>query len=265
MMFHFDQFENQIKIQGNLVLQTPLHIGGGDKDYYGVNNSVVKTFDDLPYIPGSSLKGSLRSFIERLAQSGILEHEEYQPPCIYGTMCLSQYSTGKDRENLLKEVGEAAFQDRLAESSCPICHLFGNQLRAAKVRINDATLSSEWHHHFDIRQGVGIDRDTGIAVRGALYDFEVVPAGTAFRIQLTAENLTILEKKWLLIGLEALRQGRIPLGGKLARGLGEVYGDNWTVTDIEKDQFLEHLLSDESHVQPYEAYTQNLLRRCNNV
>ena len=58
----------QIKqITGTLVLKTGLHIGGGDTEMRigGIDNQVVKDpLTGLPYIPGSSLKGKIRSLLE---------------------------------------------------------------------------------------------------------------------------------------------------------------------------------------------------------
>jgi len=54
-------------IKGKIVLKTGLHIGGTSTDLNigGVDNSVIKTANGVPYIPGSSLKGKLRSLMAR--------------------------------------------------------------------------------------------------------------------------------------------------------------------------------------------------------
>lgn len=55
------------KITGTLVLKTGLHIGGGDTEMRigGIDNQVAKDpVTGLPYIPGSSLKGKIRSLLE---------------------------------------------------------------------------------------------------------------------------------------------------------------------------------------------------------
>jgi CRISPR-associated protein Csm3 len=258
MEYGFDRFLNQIKIEGSLRLRSPLHIGGGSKDYFGSDSPVVKMADGKPYIPGSSLKGVLRSFLERIARSGALDHESYAPPCMVNTqeetMCLKKYNGKKERDEKRKELGsEEAFVHFLAEESCPICHLFGNNLLSAKVRISDAPVKI-WSGQYDFRHGVGIDRDTGIASRGVKYDFEAVPAGTEFTFSLTADNLEELEKRWLLIALESLRQGRILLGGLTARGLGHVEGVNWSVQEVTKDNIIPQLLGTEVPAQPFELF-----------
>lgn len=245
-MIHFDTFDNQLRISGTLALDTALHIGGGDHQQYGTDSSVVKTIDGRPFIPGSSLKGVLRTYLERLGQANILEKGNYHDPCMYGdTMCLSQYNSKDARNKLLKKCEENGedFHETLAKESCVICHLFGNQLRAGKVRISDAMVTGDWQDVYEIRKGVGISRDTGKAIRGALYDFEVIPAGTNFGIEILADNLTPLEEKWLLVGISGLIQGRLLLGGKTARGLGHFHGEGWKVSKTDRTNVIKHLLS----------------------
>ena len=60
------QLKRKIIIEGNIKLLTGLHIGGSEQEIKigGVDNPVIKT-GDKPYIPGSSLKGKLRSLLEK--------------------------------------------------------------------------------------------------------------------------------------------------------------------------------------------------------
>lgn len=57
----------QIKeFKGTIKLVTGLHIGAGNEAVHigGIDNEVVKDSDGNPYIPGSSLKGKIRSLLE---------------------------------------------------------------------------------------------------------------------------------------------------------------------------------------------------------
>lgn len=57
----------QIKeFKGKIKLVTGLHIGAGNEAVHigGIDNEVVKDSDGNPYIPGSSLKGKIRSLLE---------------------------------------------------------------------------------------------------------------------------------------------------------------------------------------------------------
>jgi len=56
-----------VKIVGNIELLSGLHIGGGDDTMKigGIDNGVIKDINtNKPYIPGSSLKGKMRSLLE---------------------------------------------------------------------------------------------------------------------------------------------------------------------------------------------------------
>ena len=59
---------NDIKeIKGTITLKSGLHIGSGDNDMRigGTDNPVIRhPFTGEPYIPGSSLKGKIRSLLE---------------------------------------------------------------------------------------------------------------------------------------------------------------------------------------------------------
>lgn len=54
------------EIKGQIRLVTGLHIGAGNDDVHigGLDSAVVKAPDGFPYIPGSSIKGKIRSLLE---------------------------------------------------------------------------------------------------------------------------------------------------------------------------------------------------------
>ncbi len=57
----------KIVISGKLIVKTGLHIGGSKSslDIGGVDLNIIKTPHVVPFIPGSSLKGKLRSLLAR--------------------------------------------------------------------------------------------------------------------------------------------------------------------------------------------------------
>lgn len=61
-----EQLLAKIFISGKLEAKTGMHIGGSSTalDIGGIDNNVIKTARGVPYIPGSSLKGKLRSLVE---------------------------------------------------------------------------------------------------------------------------------------------------------------------------------------------------------
>lgn len=59
--------EGKVVIRGKIKTETGLSIGGSSVglDIGGVDNPVIKDADEKPYIPGSSLKGKMRSLLEK--------------------------------------------------------------------------------------------------------------------------------------------------------------------------------------------------------
>src|SRR6266704_5080075 len=60
------RFVGKLILEGDLECQTGLHIGAGkgSLEIGGADNPVVKDAFGLPYIPGSSLRGRIRSLLE---------------------------------------------------------------------------------------------------------------------------------------------------------------------------------------------------------
>ena len=65
------QLVKKIKINTSITLVTGLHIGGNSENVEigGIDNPVIKlaSKDNVPYIPGSSLKGKMRCLLEQAA------------------------------------------------------------------------------------------------------------------------------------------------------------------------------------------------------
>ncbi|MEN8444329.1 MAG: RAMP superfamily CRISPR-associated protein, partial [Cyanobacteria bacterium J06555_13] len=64
----------KLRIVSTLVARTGLHIGGGgdNLDIGGIDKPVIRDpITQHPYLPGSSLKGKLRSTLERLRNKSL--------------------------------------------------------------------------------------------------------------------------------------------------------------------------------------------------
>lgn len=72
------KLQEKIAITGTITTVTGLHIGGSKSTIQigGLDNIVVKTPHDVPYIPGSSLKGKLRSLLVKKNSNSKNEHED---------------------------------------------------------------------------------------------------------------------------------------------------------------------------------------------
>src|SRR5215472_4801486 len=60
---------NRYTFDGKLEMKTGLHIGGGKATLSHTDSPVVLTPEGLPFIPGSGLKGVLRSTIEKFVMA----------------------------------------------------------------------------------------------------------------------------------------------------------------------------------------------------
>jgi CRISPR-associated RAMP protein (TIGR02581 family) len=210
--------QNRYLIEGRLEMMTGLHIGGGKATLSYSNSPVVLTPDGLPYIPGSSFKGSLRSTIEKMVAG--LPPELGLHSCglredVEGERC----STARHQQIFAQRSKEAVEAAR--QSLCHTCQLFGSPFAAARITVNDLALLDEaWSSTTQVRDGVAIDRDTETARAGLKYDFEVVPATTAFKLRLILENATTRDLQLLCIGLSEFISGFGSIGGFRSRGLG---------------------------------------------
>ena len=134
----FERFENSYEIVGEIRMETPLRIGKQIAPYSVSSAPVLLQYDAakreyMPFIPGSSLKGVLRSSCERIVKS-------------YGDdgAC-----------NLPKTCG-----------TCRICNVFGAQEVGAKIRVRDCKLSTgvylrytEERPHYADRGGLRYEED----------------------------------------------------------------------------------------------------------
>lgn len=221
---HF-QLRNRYVFEGQLEMQTGLHIGGGKATLSHTDSPVVLTPDDLPFIPGSSFKGTLRSTIEKLVASlpaelglhtcGLPVGEHPEEPCPTARQEEIR-RLRREKPNEIEHIMQTA-----RENLCDTCQLFGSFLAAARITVNDLYLiNEEWSGTTQIRDGVAIDRDGETAKSGAKYDFEVVPSTTVFKLRVILENATEKDLQLMSMGLNEFVSGFGGIGGFRSRGLG---------------------------------------------
>jgi CRISPR-associated protein Csm3 len=199
-----------VPIQGTLTCKTGLRIGGSKEDMEigGMDNPIIRhPLTKVPYIPGSSLKGKLRSLLE--------------------------YKTGKISSN-----GEPC---GCAQEDCLVCRVFGPHKRAehrlgpTRIIVRDAPMTPEWIERLETLREEGllyaevksenwIDRRTGVAGRGGLRTQERVPAGAQFELNISVRIFEEDNEKEILgfieEGLKMLPHDT--LGGSGTRGYGWV-------------------------------------------
>ncbi|MBX5459024.1 MAG: CRISPR-associated RAMP protein [Thermogemmatispora sp.] len=226
---------NRYLFTGRLVMETALHIGGGKLTLSGSRNPIVLTPENIPFIPGSSFKGALRSTVEklvatlaelpqpRLSTCGLIELESKQLEQLEQEGRLDDICPTVRQRTITEErrqQGELALGDILGKL-CHTCRLFGSPFSASRVNVSDLYIpEEEWNGIIQLRDGVAIERDSERAKDRLKYDYEVVPASTSFNLEITLENATD-EDRWLLsLGLSEFVNGFGAIGGKRSRGLG---------------------------------------------
>lgn len=226
---------NRYLFKGRLVMRTAFHIGGGKGTLSSSDSPVVLTPEELPFIPGSSFKGALRSTVEKLVPTlpddaglfscGLVELSEEdqlkERPDIERICSTTRpkYFVLKRRNNPGKE---REINQEAIDKLCHTCQLFGSPFAASHININDLYISQEdeWKGIVQIRDGVAIDRDSEKAIDGLKYDFEVVPASAVFDLEITLENATPHDLQLISLGLSEYVSGLGVIGGKRSRGLG---------------------------------------------
>ncbi|WP_292980076.1 type III-A CRISPR-associated RAMP protein Csm3 [Nitrosomonas sp.] len=207
------------KIKGTIVLQSGLHIGAGDSEMRigGTDSPVVKhPVTGQPYIPGSSLKGKIRSLLEWrhglvLAAGGSpysfkhLAKDENNPA---GRRVIQLFGGAPDKadDTLVEEIGPT----RLAFWDCPL-----------NTDWKEKELDSRHLLTTEVKPEVTIDRIAGTAKNGGLRFIERVIAGAQFDFTLTLKVLSgedLLDT--VLLGLKLLELDS--LGGSGSRGYGKL-------------------------------------------
>lgn len=214
-----------VKIEGVLVLKSGARIGGSKE---GDNNAVADVPPILrhpitrePYIPGSSLKGKMRS---------LLEYQHRQA-----------------------EVMKNGLPCGCMKKDCLVCVIFGPHIQGKQDRnhdlgptrllMRDALLlrspagmvvdgSYEWLKNHEAEEGrdselkeenIG-DRKTGVAANKGKRTVERIPAGAKFNFRLSLRIFggddEAKFKAFIEEGLQLLQQDA--LGGSGSRGYGEI-------------------------------------------
>ena len=212
------QLTNIHILEATLILETGLHIGGGDSEIHigGIDNEVIKhPVSGEPYIPGSSLKGKIRSLLEwksGAVQEAPLGKKEYdnaqneqQAAAIKQILQLFGISGDTQNEDFQKEIGHT----RVSFWDCPLNRDYAERLRSDNLPLTEAKSENR------------INRIAGTAEHPR--QTERVPAGARFDFKLTIKEFDGDDKALfdtLLQGLKLLEWDS--LGGNGSRGYGKV-------------------------------------------
>ena len=212
------------KITGTIVLKSGLHIGAGDTDMRigGTDNPVVKDpLTGQPYIPGSSLKGKIRSLLEW--RHGLVAKSNGAP---YSFKHLATETDNADGRNLIKLFGGAPDKegDKLVNAIGPTrlafwdCPLNGDWKKDVADARNLLTTEAKSENSINRIAGVAEHpRFTERVIAGARFDFSLT-----LKIIDTDDLLPMVLQGLKLLELDSL-------GGSGSRGYGKLKFENLSV------------------------------------
>lgn len=217
------KLNNILEIKAKLELQTGLHIGAGDSEMHigGIDNSVIKhPITQSPYIPGSSLKGIIRTLLEwrsgevKKAPLSLDDLKEAKNKEEVKNI-LRLFGIGgdaKNTDNIVKEIGVS----RLAFWDCALDAGWEKAIRDDNQLLTEAKSENT------------IDRITSTA--GNPRQTERVPAGAKFNFKLMLRQFEGDKPELLDLVLKGLKLLELDsLGGSGSRGYGKVKFTKLTV------------------------------------
>ncbi|BAU44938.1 RAMP superfamily CRISPR-associated protein [Leptolyngbya sp. O-77] len=181
-------------ITGTLIAESPLHVGGLNNDPMVDLTLAVNGAGDY-YIPGTSLAGALRRWMEELEGDSPVISKLWRP--------------------------------RLGQNG----RTQSNERHASWVLVEDAGIQGDVQT--ELRDGVGIDRFGGSAAEYIKFDRAILPKGSKLNLHITLERvaeskLALDDAEWALVCqlwaglLRSLQDGELSLGAAKTRGLGVV-------------------------------------------
>ena len=211
------------KLKGKIILKSGLHVGSGNMEMHigGTDSPVIKHPHTLePYIPGSSLKGKVRSLLEMAS----------------GLVPFSLEDGGLVSSKTVKSVAD---NPGLKNNAVAILKIFGSSggdrddesgYGPTRVSFSDCYLNSDWKNKArdnrwplsEVKSENSINRIQGTAANPRF--IERVPEGTEFDFLVTFKILEETDEElfsdYLLKGLKLLEMDA--LGGNGSRGYGRI-------------------------------------------
>jgi CRISPR-associated protein Csm3 len=234
-------FVGKLILAGEIQCQTGLHIGAGkgSLEIGGADNPVVKDAFGIPYIPGSSLRGRLRSLLEQTMGLAIPSELVYLSKR-KGQEVRIHHSDRPDDEVCILFGRNPGRVEKVSGDS-----IEGASATPARLTVYDAPLivesiTPQMRENLDdelteVKSENAVDRITSQANPRTL---ERVPAGARFRFRMVLGVLCDEDKPLLGRVTEGLRLLEDDsLGGGGSRGNGRIAFSNLTLTWRGKDYY----------------------------
>lgn len=227
-------FKENYVIKGNIVCKTGLHIGGSSDniDIGGSDNVLIRdSASGYPYIPGSSLKGKLRSLLElsdKKSARSVIENE-------------GKVSTDKNciAAKLFGVSAEDGNEDLKFPTRTIVRDSYPTEETIKQWDINDELLNGaefKWENTLNRITSYANPRNIERVPKGSKFDFEII-----FSVYEDDDNANIVK---LLESMRLLEDNY--LGGSGSRGFGQVVFEDLMIskrniefyTDDEKEDII---------------------------
>jgi CRISPR-associated RAMP protein (TIGR02581 family) len=215
-----DRLEVLTVITGRLVNETPLRVGVGKEELEERQPLLGSAVDiapitirfadgrSVPYIPGSSMKGVLRSLAEAMVRA-----------------------QGKDDVHSPWDFGEKGKKGKIEEEAesgnyCIICGTFGSTKLASHVRVYDAYPETDVLTF--VKTSVGINREFRGAHHGILYTEQQVIPHVRWSFRMDVINVRVFPEpqdergKLLRSLIGMLVDGMVQVGARRTLGYGRL-------------------------------------------
>ncbi|MFP4309373.1 MAG: RAMP superfamily CRISPR-associated protein [Desulfococcaceae bacterium] len=226
---------NHAVVEFTITPVDPLLIKSGQATVGGVDMAFVRTYrrgneEPEPFIPGSSLKGVVRSYAEMICRSLRVNPV---PVCLpYVAPGREAHGEGNQASCGLRIEGYKRAQQiptvptsDIYKISCPACRTFGSHAFIGRFATSDAYLTDAFRQTgkavLEVRDGVAIDRLTGGPAGGAKYDLEVLTRGE-FGAGIEIRNFERWQLGLLGLVLRDMADELVRIGLGKSRGLGRI-------------------------------------------
>ena len=225
------QLQGKILLEGTIKALTGLHIGGNSEtlDIGGIDNPVIRNpLNREPYIPGSSLRGKMRSLLDRhfnnrLYTQGSVQVHECRDPAAYAECSVCQVF-GVTPQRLKQNT----MPTRLIVRDTPLTKESREKLTEAET--DSLFTEAKWEVSIDRITSAANPRQNERVPAGAIFGPLVLVYGLYTLGNATEDQLKNECKRLdtVLKGMELLEDDY--LGGSGSRGSGQITFENLEIT-----------------------------------
>lgn len=224
------QMEFTLKFTGSMLINDLVRSRRGGFDHAPWKDGIQ--LEDQWVLPGSSVRGVLRSQAERIARTLVTQwssgKDEFLLRCPAGDPNNSRFADEPlaNSDCLLKAAGmtgedlDRAIPEQLDLSD----RFFGSVLLGSRLRVEDGKLANK--PQLKAMDFLAIDRFTGGGRDSAKFD-ALALWKPAFTVRLLLDNPEAWELGWLLLTLRDLHEGLATVGFGAAKGFGQAVIEDW--------------------------------------